>query len=219
MISSGGYSDAVEKAVDVVFRIGGYGGPSEVVGLAGQWGKAGGETGWGTYSAQEGWPLFLSPGKLKGVCPKGYVPTMESPCECPICYEALGARTTGQAELTCGHAFHIRCIADWFATEHANTCPICRKEAIDLEVPSAKSPVYHNNRLLSLLDNVIPYTAPPYVNVIPPFEQNQMALEENYIQLVMRETGTPRDVAIETLSANHGDIVNAIMALSDDPYA
>ena len=151
---------------------------------------------------------------------------MEASCECPICYEALDARTTGQAELTCGHAFHIRCIADWFATEHANTCPLCRKEAAALEVPSpAKARVHHNNQLLALIDNTIPYDRGVYsyirqTNVVAaPIEQNDMALEENYIQLVMNETGTERDVAIETLRANHGDIVNAIMALSEDVYA
>ena len=37
MISSGGYSNAVEKAVDVVFYIDGYGGPSESSGLGGEW--------------------------------------------------------------------------------------------------------------------------------------------------------------------------------------
>ena len=76
-----------------------------------------------------------------------------------------------------------------------------------------------------MIDNTIPYDRGVYsyirqTNVVAaPIEQNDMALEENYIQLVMNETGTERDVAIETLRANHGDIVNAIMALSEDVYA
>jgi len=146
---------------------------------------------------------------------------MESPCECPICYEVIEVPTTGRAELSCGHAFHIRCIADWFATANPNTCPMCRKEALSLEVPSsgAALTMEATNQLLAYIDNTIPYRAPPYANIIIP-AQNEMGLNENDIQIVMRETLRSREAVIRALAAHGGDIVEAIMVLvPGDLYA
>lgn len=60
--------------------------------------------------------------------------------------------------MSCGHAYHIKCIADWLNTG-ANTCPICRKVATDLEKPtkSVKSKTEDTDLLLSLLDIVRPF--------------------------------------------------------------
>ena len=145
---------------------------------------------------------------------------MESPCECPICYEVIEVPTTGRAELSCGHAFHIRCIADWFATANLNTCPMCRKEALSLEVPSVKAQeepaltAEATNQLFAYIDNTIPYRAPSYSNMIIPADQNDMGVNENDIQLVMRETGSSRPAAVRSLRTHFGDIVGAIMGLA-----
>ena len=53
--------------------------------------------------------------------------------ECPICYEAIEVVTTGRVEMSCRHAFHFKCLATWFASQEKGTCPMCRKEALELE--------------------------------------------------------------------------------------
>lgn len=58
-----------------------------------------------------------------------------SACSCAICYEDILVSKTGRAEMSCGHIYHIKCIADWMNTG-ANTCPMCRKVACDLEKPT-----------------------------------------------------------------------------------
>jgi len=54
-------------------------------------------------------------------------------CECPICYTTLEAATTGKAELSCGHAFHLGCLSKWFHTQKDSSCPMCRKNMSELE--------------------------------------------------------------------------------------
>jgi hypothetical protein len=49
--------------------------------------------------------------------------------DCAICFEAIEKATTGQATLSCGHNFHIRCVVQWFySQEGASSCPFCRHE-------------------------------------------------------------------------------------------
>jgi hypothetical protein len=53
--------------------------------------------------------------------------------ECPICYEAIEVTTTGRVEMSCRHAFHFKCLTTWFSSQEKGTCPMCRKEASELE--------------------------------------------------------------------------------------
>ena len=53
--------------------------------------------------------------------------------DCPICYEAIEVTTTGRVEMSCRHAFHFKCLTTWFSSQEKGTCPMCRKEASELE--------------------------------------------------------------------------------------
>ena len=45
--------------------------------------------------------------------------------DCTICQE-LATAATGQATLSCGHVFHVGCMAGWLVTDGPKTCPNCR---------------------------------------------------------------------------------------------
>ena len=49
---------------------------------------------------------------------------------CAICQDELG---TARVTTSCNHAYHFRCLSNWFATKHTGSCPICRKKAAKLE--------------------------------------------------------------------------------------
>jgi hypothetical protein len=57
--------------------------------------------------------------------------------DCSICinpvvdHPALGA--TGSHRSSCGHIFHPKCIAKWHSSHWKSTCPLCRKDATELE--------------------------------------------------------------------------------------
>lgn len=50
--------------------------------------------------------------------------------DCSICMEEINGQT-GQALLSCGHVYHIGCVARWLS-KHPN-CPYCRHIANDKE--------------------------------------------------------------------------------------
>jgi hypothetical protein len=85
-----------------------------------------------------------------------------SACTCAVCYEDIVVTKTGRAEMSCGHAYHIKCIADWMNTG-ANTCPMCRKVASDLEKPT-KTAASNPFLLGQLLETAILHREP---NTIP----------------------------------------------------
>jgi len=43
--------------------------------------------------------------------------------DCSICFDAIAA-STGSATLSCGHQFHLGCVARWLMTNES--CPYCR---------------------------------------------------------------------------------------------
>ena len=43
--------------------------------------------------------------------------------DCSICFDAIAA-ATGSATLSCGHQYHLGCIARWLMTNES--CPYCR---------------------------------------------------------------------------------------------
>ena len=60
--------------------------------------------------------------------------------DCAICQEAIDVRTTGRAELSCSHKYHLSCIATWYQTNDSHTCPMCRKVAEPLERIGGSAP-------------------------------------------------------------------------------
>ena len=76
---------------------------------------------------------------------------MSETTECPICYLGMDA-TTGSATTSCGHKFHIKCIATWYITNTAATCPCCRAKATDLEKPDKPASLID----LFLSDTIVP---------------------------------------------------------------
>jgi hypothetical protein len=57
--------------------------------------------------------------------------------DCSICYDAVidfpAPEATGSHRSSCGHLFHPKCIAKWHLRKEGSTCPICRKEAVEME--------------------------------------------------------------------------------------
>ena len=46
--------------------------------------------------------------------------------KCSICFEQVPSTNSARTKrLTCGHAFHLRCIIKWF--EVSDDCPVCRR--------------------------------------------------------------------------------------------
>lgn len=46
--------------------------------------------------------------------------------QCSICFEKVPSTNSARTKrLSCGHAFHLRCIISWF--ERSDDCPVCRK--------------------------------------------------------------------------------------------
>lgn len=46
--------------------------------------------------------------------------------QCSICFEPVPSTNSARTKrLSCGHAFHLRCIIKWF--EMSDDCPVCRK--------------------------------------------------------------------------------------------
>ena len=69
--------------------------------------------------------------------------------ECSICYEAIDLLTTGRAELSCSHQFHLSCIGKWHQTNAGHTCPMCRKVAEPLERIGGSAPANEQVAILT----------------------------------------------------------------------
>jgi hypothetical protein len=56
--------------------------------------------------------------------------------ECSICFDDI-TKQTGSTTLSCDHAFHFRCINNWFVKQFLDdlpqTCPCCRNEGGQLD--------------------------------------------------------------------------------------
>jgi len=57
--------------------------------------------------------------------------------DCSICYDPVidfpAPEATGSHRSSCGHLFHPKCIAKWHLRQDHSTCPMCRKEAVEME--------------------------------------------------------------------------------------
>lgn len=49
---------------------------------------------------------------------------------CAICQDELGA---ARVTTSCNHAYHLRCLSEWYAKQGKGSCPLCRKEAAELD--------------------------------------------------------------------------------------
>ena len=71
---------------------------------------------------------------------------------CGICMENTNAkRNLTSHRLQCGHAFHRKCVIDWFI--HSDLCPICR--ASQKRDPLIKFKHHIENKVRSNYQNVI----------------------------------------------------------------
>lgn len=56
--------------------------------------------------------------------------------DCPVCHDPISA-ATGQAQMSCGHLFHFRCLVSWFDSRleggQEENCPCCRHAAGEME--------------------------------------------------------------------------------------
>ena len=78
--------------------------------------------------------------------------------ECPICYDDING-STGKAELSCSHSFHIRCLTTWFDRQNTNntkqSCPCCRHESNEYEginIASIDDQVARFTRIINTFD-------------------------------------------------------------------
>jgi len=47
--------------------------------------------------------------------------------KCSVCLEPVGStNTVNSKRLSCGHAFHVPCIMEWFV--ESDECPVCRSD-------------------------------------------------------------------------------------------
>jgi hypothetical protein len=58
------------------------------------------------------------------------LPLLEYKMDCSICMEEINGQT-GQALLSCGHVYHIGCVARWLSKH--DSCPYCRHLATEKE--------------------------------------------------------------------------------------
>lgn len=62
---------------------------------------------------------------------------MSAPSDCSICYDPVidfpAPEATGSHRSSCGHLFHPKCISKWHNGQEHSTCPMCRKEAVEME--------------------------------------------------------------------------------------
>lgn len=65
--------------------------------------------------------------------------------KCSICWEKVSStNSVNSKRLTCGHAFHAKCIMEWFIT--SDDCPTCRAKQVRDPLITFKSKVEENLR-------------------------------------------------------------------------
>ena len=162
---------------------------------------------------------------------------MSGESECSICYEAIISSVSGQAEMSCGHKYHVSCIADWLTSEHApRSCPLCRREATSHEVPTrrpaAQQPIaqppiqqepdlYHTAEIASVLSNLIGSSS----NQNRRRRLQDWLLIDNYMYMnILENNQTPEGIThIWNIVRNSMNIINnrvsVLLNVSDADYA
>lgn len=146
--------------------------------------------------------------------------------ECSICMEAIQGNTN-ISTTECGHSFHHQCLYKW-NRRHTN-CPLCRKEFGDVEQEGG----YGRQNVVQLLGNmdvaqyverVVTIMASPRAGIQQiarrhyeqvPIEEFTGEIEERDIQLVAQQAEVSHETAHRYLRYYGGDIVNAIMYLTE----
>ena len=66
-----------------------------------------------------------------------FTPPSNKMSDCSICYDPVidfpAPEATGSHRSSCGHLFHPKCISKWHNGQDHSTCPMCRKEAVEME--------------------------------------------------------------------------------------
>ena len=78
--------------------------------------------------------------------------------ECPICYEAVSAKT--QIKTSCKHVFHRTCLQRW--TRDHNSCPLCRANIRPAPPPA---PIYnpeHSDFIQTNAPRTVTITVAPF---------------------------------------------------------
>lgn len=167
---------------------------------------------------------------------------MSGESECSICYEAIISSVSGQAEMSCGHKYHLSCIANWLTSEHApRSCPLCRREATSHEVPIRRSvaqppiaqppmpqpPVqqepdlYHTAEIANVLSNLIGSSS----NQNRRRRLQDWLLIDNYMYMnILENNQTPEGIThIWNIVRNSMNIINnrvsVLLNVSDADYA
>ena len=165
---------------------------------------------------------------------------MSGESECSICYEPIISSVSGQAEMSCGHKYHVSCIANWLTSEHApRSCPLCRKEATSHEVPTrrsaaavAQAPIaqalrqqepdlYHTAEIASVLSNLIGSSS----NQNRRRRLQDWLLIDNYMYMnILENNQTPEGLThIWNIVRNSMNVINnrvsVLLNISDADYA
>lgn len=162
---------------------------------------------------------------------------MSGESECSICYEAIISSVSGQAEMSCGHKYHVSCIANWLTSEHApRSCPLCRREATSHEVPirrsAAQPPIaqpplqqepdlYHTAEIANVLSNLIASSS----NQNRRRRLQDWLLIDNYMYMnILENNQTPEGIThIWNIVRNSMNIINnrvsVLLNVSDADYA
>ncbi len=147
--------------------------------------------------------------------------------ECSICMEAVQGETN-LAKTECGHTFHFQCLYRW-NRKHTN-CPLCRKEFGKFEEEYGG----YGREIGQYVQQIITMTAsrPPFLLTSNRLNLEQLAsrhyaevpleeftgeIEERDIQLVMEQGDVSHEIAERYLRYYHGDIVDTLMCLTENP--
>ena len=144
--------------------------------------------------------------------------------------------------MSCGHKYHLSCIANWLTSEHApRSCPLCRREATSHEVPirrsAAQPPIaqppiahppvqqepdlYHTAEIANILSNLIGSSS----NQNRRRRLQDWLLIDNYMYMnILENNQTPEGIThIWNIVRNSMNIINnrvsVLLNVSDADYA
>ncbi len=134
--------------------------------------------------------------------------------------------------MSCGHKYHVSCIANWLTSEHApRSCPLCRREATSHEVPirrsAAQPPIaqqpdlYHTAEIANVLSNLIGSSS----NQNRRRRLQDWLLIDNYMYMnILENNQTPEGIThIWNIVRNSMNIINnrvsVLLNISDADYA
>ena len=119
-------------------------------------------------------------------------------CECPICLNPV-RYTRASKKLECGHLFHCLCIDQWVSSG-GDTCPMCRNQMSDIDVPKYRVTVRVEN---TETDNVIvDEIITEFLAEIFQGEINFEANSSEELHNIIRSLGFLRGIDLDSLILN-----------------